>query len=279
MKKKLKVLDIFSGIGGFSLGLKRTSGFETVCYIEIEPYCQEILKARMLDGSLDLAPTWDDIRKFDGRPWRGKADLVCGGFPCQDISILGKGVGLSGEKSGLWREMERVIGEVRPRFVLVENVPALTFRGGTRVITGLTRLGYDTEWTVIPAAAVGAPHLRERIWILAYSMSQLSYLGRRKYMGKENKNETTSGDDSDIDCFLSQWRTIFAEGRQDESGEKQLSRFPFPSLRTTVSIARVYRADHGISARMDARRNQALGNAIIPQIVEWIGNRILENNS
>ncbi len=119
-----------------------------------------------------MVPIWDDIRTFDGRPWRGRVDVVSGGFPCQDVSTAntahtrGKGVA-DGERSGLWREMSRVVCEVRPHHVVVENSPALTFRGLDIVLGDLASMGYDARWGVLGAAGVGAPHLRKRIWIVA----------------------------------------------------------------------------------------------------------------
>ena len=166
--RQVNVLDLFAGIGGFSLGLKWAGDFRTVCYVEINPYRQKVLQARMQDGWLDPAPIWPDVRTFDGRPWRGHVDLITGGFPCTDISPAGKGAGIDGKQSRLWREYARIIGEVRPRFALVENSSALLGRGLGRVLGDLAEIGYDAEWDCIPASAIGAPHQRDRIWILAY---------------------------------------------------------------------------------------------------------------
>jgi len=161
-------LALFAGAGGGILG-GHLLGWRTVCAVEWDPYAASVLCARQNDGVLPTFPVWDDVRTFDGKPWRGIVDVVSGGFPCQDISSAGRGAGLDGERSGLWREMARVVGEVRPRFVFVENSPALTRRGGTRVIGDLAALGYDAQWDVMGAAHVGAPHQRDRIWIVAYS--------------------------------------------------------------------------------------------------------------
>ena len=125
------------------------------------------LVARQNDGLLEPFPVWDDVRTFDGKPWRGIVDVVSGGFPCQDISCAGKGDGLDGERSGLWSEFARILGEVRPRFAFIENSPMLTLRGGVRVIADLAALGFSARWGVISAADAGAPHRRERIWIVA----------------------------------------------------------------------------------------------------------------
>jgi DNA (cytosine-5)-methyltransferase 1 len=123
--------------------------------------------ARQNDGHLAPFPVWDDVVTFDGRPWRGAVDVVLGGFPCQDISAAGRGAGIDGEKSGLWREMARIVGEVRPRFVFVENSPLLVHRGLAVVLGDLASLGYDAAWCVLGAHDVGAPHRRDRIWIVA----------------------------------------------------------------------------------------------------------------
>jgi DNA (cytosine-5)-methyltransferase 1 len=166
----LNELALFAGAGGGILG-GHLLGWRTVCAVEWEPYAASVLAARQNDGILPPFPIWDDIQTFDGRPWRGRVDVVSGGFPCQDISAAGKGAGIDGERSGMWREMARVVSEVRPRYVYVENSPMLTTRGGTRVIADLTEIGYDAQWDVMGAADVGAPHQRDRIWIVAYTNS------------------------------------------------------------------------------------------------------------
>ncbi|EPJ7991112.1 DNA cytosine methyltransferase [Pseudomonas aeruginosa] len=161
-------LALFAGAGGGILG-GHLLGWRTVCAVEFEPYAASVLVARQNDGILPPFPIWDDVRTFDGRPWRGLVDVVSGGFPCQDISAAGNGAGIDGERSGLWREMARIVGEVRPRFVFVENSPLLVRRGLAVVLGDLTELGYDARWCVMGAADVGAPHQRDRIWILAHA--------------------------------------------------------------------------------------------------------------
>ncbi|HBO5316107.1 TPA: DNA cytosine methyltransferase [Pseudomonas aeruginosa] len=159
-------LALFAGAGGGILG-GHLLGWRTVCAVEFEPYAASVLVARQNNGILPPFPIWDDVRTFDGRPWRGLVDVVSGGFPCQDISAAGNGAGIDGERSGLWREMARIVGEVRPRFVFVENSPLLVRRGLAVVLGELTELGYDARWCVMGAADVGAPHQRDRIWIVA----------------------------------------------------------------------------------------------------------------
>jgi len=164
-QSSLNELALFAGAGGGILGGKLL-GWRTICAVEWEAYPASVLCARQNDGLLPPFPIWDDIQTFDGRPWRGIVQVVSGGFPCQDISAAGKGAGIDGERSGMWREMARVVSEVRPRYVFVENSPMLVTRGLERVIGDLTALGYDTKWTVMGAADVGANHQRDRIWIV-----------------------------------------------------------------------------------------------------------------
>ena len=171
MEGRVNVLELFAGAGGGILG-GMLCGDRTVCAVEFDAYARSVLLARQADGTFPHFPIWDDVRTFDGRPWRGVVDGVSGGFPCQDISIAGKGAGLDGERSGLWREMARIIGEVRPRFVLVENSPMLTLRGLGTVLGDLASMGFDAEWGVLGANAIGANHKRERIWILANTNAQ-----------------------------------------------------------------------------------------------------------
>ena len=172
----MKVLDLFSGIGGFSLGLERTGGFETVAFCEIEEYPRRVLAKHW-----PHVPCYDDVRTLtaDRLAADGIAvDVICGGFPCQDISTAGKGAGLEGERSGLWSEIARLVGELRPRYVIVENVSALLGRGLGTVLGDLAALGYDAEWHCIPASYVGAPHRRDRIWIVAHPNGAYGERGR-----------------------------------------------------------------------------------------------------
>ena len=166
---QLNELALFSGAGGGILG-GHLLGWRTVCAVEWEPYPASVLCARQNDGFLPPFPVWDDIRTFDGRPWRGIVQVVSGGFPCQDISAAGKGTGITGSRSGLWGEMARVIREVRPRFCFVENSPMLTSRGLGTVLGDLAAMGFDARWGVLGAADVGAPHQRDRIWIVGKQM-------------------------------------------------------------------------------------------------------------
>lgn len=166
-------LSLFAGGGGGILG-GVLLGWRTVCAVELDPYARRVLLARQNDGCLPPFPVYDDVRTFDGTQWRGRVDVVSGGFPCQDISLAGRGEGITGERSGLWKEFARIIGEIRPKYAFVENSPALISRGLGTVLGDLSELGYDAQWGIVSAANVGAPHLRKRIWILAHAMCQRS---------------------------------------------------------------------------------------------------------
>ena len=173
--------ELFAGIGGFSLGLER-AGMKCAWQVEIDPYARAVLNKHWPD-----VPKHDDVRTFPPTHTQDfSVDLICGGFPCQDISYAGKGAGLAGARSGLWHEFARIIGEIRPKYVLVENVAALLTRGMGEVLGTLASLGYDAEWHVISASAVGAPHRRERVWII----------------GVRVRNDTEANSPcADSDCF------------------------------------------------------------------------------
>ena len=173
-------LHLFAGAGGGILG-GHLLGHRCVCAVEIEEYPRKVLIQRQLDGILPKFPIWDDITTFDGRPWKGVVDVVCGGFPCQDISCAGKGAGIEGERSGLWGEMSRVIDEIRPQYAFVENSPMLTSRGLGRVLGDLAEMGYNARWGVLGAHQCGGQHERKRLWILANSDKR-----RRSYSIKKS---------------------------------------------------------------------------------------------
>ena len=159
---KLRHLDLFSGIGGFSLGLERTGGFQTVGFCDNDKKTHLVLKKHWPN-----VPIYDDVSTLKGSDL-GTIEIITGGFPCQDLSVAGKGAGLEGARSGLWWQFHRLIKEAQPRWVIAENVSALRSRGLDQVLRSLDQIGYDAEWHCIPASAVGAPHQRDRIWILAY---------------------------------------------------------------------------------------------------------------
>jgi DNA (cytosine-5)-methyltransferase 1 len=235
MGTKLKVLDLFSGIGGFSLGLERTGGFETVAFCEIDPFCRRVLAKHW-----PAVPCFEDVTTLRGEDVE-RIDVITGGFPCQDVSaIRSDGEGLDGKRSGLWSHIVRLAGELRPRFIFVENVGALTFRGLGRVLGDLAEMGMDAEWYCIPAAAVGAPHRRERIWIIAYT-------------DEFRRGSSPLGYDA-----LRQHERPFS------------SHFRIPELPEPP----VCRVDDGIPDRVD--RLFALGNTVVPPIPELLGRAILE---
>lgn len=177
----LRELALFAGAGGGILG-GHLLGWKTICAVEYNAYTRSVLLARQNDGTLSPFPIWDDVRTFDGRLWNGLADVVSGGFPCQGVSVAGKGAGLEDERSGLWSEQRRIIDEVRPYFAWVENGPALTSRGLGTILGDLAALGFDAKWGVLSGRDFGAVHLRERIWILGTN--------NRKERGERSQSKT-----------------------------------------------------------------------------------------
>jgi len=184
----LNELALFAGAGGGILG-GQLLGWRTVCAVEWEPYPASVLCARQNEGLLPHFPIWDDVQTFDGKPWRGIVDVISGGFPCQDISCAGKGAGIDGERSGMWKEFARIISEVQPKYVFVENSPMLTSRGLGTVLGDLASMGFDAEWGVLSAADVGANHQRERIWICARRSELSSHSEHDRYGWGEQQSE------------------------------------------------------------------------------------------
>jgi len=261
-------LHLFAGAGGGILG-GMLLGHRTVCAVEIEPYCRKVLLQRQQDGILPWFPIWDDVRTFDGRPWRGIVDVVCGGFPCQDISAAGKGAGIDGERSGLWSEMARIIGEVRPRFAFVENSPMLASRGLGRVLGDLSEMGFDARWGVVSAADAGAPHLRERIWILAHA-GELRYVQpEHKIRAGRNAVELCGSPVADSEEQGLEGGDESGEGVRDgrESGR---GRWQTDWWQSEPDVGRVV---NGLAHRVD--RLKAIGNGQVPAVaaLAW---RILE---
>jgi DNA (cytosine-5)-methyltransferase 1 len=165
-------LALFAG-GGGSVLAGELLGWRTKCAVEIAPGARRIMFDRQRDGVIERFPVWDDVTTFDGKPWRGSVDAITGGFPCQDISQCGNGAGITGSRSGLWVEMARIICEVQPKIVVVENSPMLTSRGLGRVLGDLAELGMDAKWGVFRASAIGACHHRARIFLVAYTDSAI----------------------------------------------------------------------------------------------------------
>ena len=162
----MKILDLFSGIGGFSLGLESTK-WKTIAFCEINPSCHKVLSKYWPD-----VPIFEDVTKLSASDIASSVDVICGGFPCQDISVAGKKKGINGNRSGLWKEYLRLINEIKPKYAIIENVANLRSHGLITVLQDLWQIGYDAQWHCIPASALGAPHQRDRIWIIAYPNSQ-----------------------------------------------------------------------------------------------------------
>lgn len=214
---KLRVLSLFAGIGGFDLGLERTGGFETVAFSEIEPFAVRVLKKNWPE-----VPVYGDIRQLTATQLKADGafpDVICGGFPCQDISLAGKGAGMAGERSGLWTEYARLIGEIRPCFVIVENVAALLSRGIGDVLGDLASLGYDAEWHCIPASAVGAPHRRDRVWILAYPQREQQRQDALQNGCRFGVGEQTPGEWSEGAGKVAGRSRILADAASERRGE------------------------------------------------------------
>ena len=242
------VLDLFSGIGGFSVGLEK-AGFTTTAFCEIDPYAQKVLKKHWPE-----VPIYDDVRQITADRLASdgiNVDVITAGFPCQDISLAGNQEGLDGERSGLWSECARLLGEIRPRYAIFENVTNLLAgqRGDwfKRVLWDISALGYDAEWHCIPASAVGAHHRRDRVWIVAYPSSE----------GLEGSEEARDN------------------GENGEKPRKQLiTGLRGVSRRTWAAEPSVGRVANGIPKR--SHRLRCLGNAVVPKIPESIGHSICQ---
>lgn len=287
-------LALFAGAGGGILG-GHLLGWRTVCAVEWEPYPASVLAARQNDGLLPAFPIWDDVRTFDGRPWRGIVDVVSGGFPCQDISAAGAGAGIDGERSGLWREMARIIGEVRPRFVLVENSPLLVGRGLVRVLADLAKMGFDVRWGVVGASDVGAPHRRDRCWVVAYATGEqhqgAPHAERRKAgaelfpdtdserrrpgTGRENRQEAGNGSEDLADPYGERQQELHSASLADKARQYSGGFVAERGDGWWIAEPDVGRVANGVAARVD--RLKAIGNGQVPQCAAaaW---RILTHN-
>lgn len=236
----LKLLDMFSGIGGFSLGLERSGIFTTVGFVEINKFCQKILHKHWPGIRVDGDVT---ERKF----LPGEADVICAGFPCQDISNAGLRAGITGSHSGLWREVVRAICMVQPKYAILENVAAILGRGVDRVFGDLAEIRYNAEWDCIPASFVGAPHQRNRWFCIAYPHGvRMPGLVQGVNIGQDG-----------------QWWPSCEAYMFSGDPFEQHDMWPQPLIR---------RMDDGIQNRVD--RITALGNSVVPQVIELIGNTI-----
>ncbi|WP_350029654.1 DNA cytosine methyltransferase [Caballeronia sp. ATUFL_M2_KS44] len=248
-------LHLFAGAGGGILA-GQLRGNRCVCAVEIDPYAQAVLVARQNDGILRPFPIWDDVRTFDGRPWRGIADVVAGGFPCNDVSAAGTGAGLDGEHSSLWTEMARIIREAQPRQVEVENDPMLTSRGLGRILGDLAAMGFDAQWGVLSAADAGAPHLRERIWILANARSRRRDRAEGGQVEQQRRAEAIRPGEARADADGERHGLQEREVRARWNGSLDFRRWP-----PEPGLGRV--AD-GVAHRVD--RVRALGMGQVPRV-------------
>lgn len=263
----LTVGSLFAGIGGFDLGLERTGGFRTSWFCEQDKFCQRVL-AKHWPG----VPCYEDVCALTGASV-SPVDVLCGGFPCQDISLAGKGAGIGGSRSGLWSEYARLIGEIEPRWVVVENVAALLGRGLSVVLADLSALGYDAEWDCLPASAFGAPHRRDRIWLVAYPARNAAS-GVRASAGSERKRVGTGGQPGGTPEVADSANQRHKRSRHARDGRTRSSDGCYRSAPEQWEFEpNVGRVANGIPSRVD--RLRSLGNALVPQIPEWIGYRIL----
>lgn len=253
---------LFAGIGGLDLGLER-AGMRCAWQCEINEYAR-----RVLDKHWPTVRRHTDVRTFPPTdPGEWQCDLICGGFPCQDISFAGAGAGIRGERSSLWFEFARIVRVVQPRYVLVENVPALLHRGMGDVLGTLAACGYDAEWDCIPAAAVGAPHLRDRIFIVAYPNGQRCEKQHfAAFAAKAAEFDRPDYQESGPDAASRRARQLRREQSETCREEEWY-------LYRTGGEPPVPRVAYGIPHRVD--RLRCLGNAVVPQVAEWIGRRIL----
>jgi DNA (cytosine-5)-methyltransferase 1 len=279
MNVPLRELHLFAGAGGGILGGKLL-GNRIVCAVEIEEYPRKVLLQRQIDGVLPWFPIWDDITTFDGRPWKGIVDVVAGGFPCQDISIAGKGAGIGGERSGLWSEMARVIGEIQPRIVIVENSPALTSRGLGDVLRDLAEMGFNARWCVLGADDAGAPHRRKRIWILAYA-SEKRLQGSEQYRPRDEERNRTDAHGSATERRCLWWGIDPADlpdtmysGLSPEGSKQQPTGVPRADIqqRSWTTQSGLGGMAHELANRMDLV--EAAFGGKVPRVEKSIENRV-----
>ncbi|GKS68978.1 hypothetical protein W03_09820 [Nitrosomonas sp. PY1] len=234
-------LAIFAGAGGGILGGKLL-GWRTVCAVERNAYCAQVLAQRQNDGLLQPFPIWSDVCSFDGKPWNGIVDVVSGGFPCQDISVAGKGAGIDGERSGMWKHMARIIGDVRPRFVFVENSPLLVSRGLARILGDLACMGFDAQWGIMGAVDAGFYHNRKRLWIAAQSNSNGSQRINAKSSAEARQSQSA------------QWSDIARVVGEVQRGRGE----------NCIPESWILRAGNGLAERVD--RTVAIGNGQVPSV-------------
>ena len=271
---EMRVLDLFSGIGGFSLGLE-AAGMETVAFCEFDKHAQKVLAKHWPN-----IPIHEDVRNLDGKQYRGSVDVVCGGFPCQDLSTAGKQAGFSGERSSLYREMLRIISECLPRYAIFENVTGLlTGESGRwfgQFLYDLAEIGYDAEWHCISASELDAHHHRDRVWIIAYpkELQCNERQGDSEDCGSqvpEPGSNTSQKIPADTNLQRCERLAKVADVLQQQIKLVRSSEAARNRLR--LSEPPLYRTDDGISGR--THRLKQLGNAVVPQIPEAIGRAIM----
>lgn len=283
---KLRVLDLFSGIGGFSLGLER-AGMETVAFCEFDKHAQKVLKKHWPD-----VPIHEDVRTLDGKQFRGTVDVVCGGFPCQDVSVAGRKAGFNGERSSLYAEMLRIISECLPRYAIFENVTGLLGGDGgrwfARFLYDLAEIGYDAEWHCISASYIGAPHHRDRVWIIAYPKYNGSTATKKRQSVQKGNDSFEKGQKSAGEfkgLSLSGISTNTNNERRERCGSKSIlwklnlseqlgQRIKECTHRFDLSEPGLCGTDDGVSGR--SHRLKQLGNSVVPQIPEIIGRAIID---
>lgn len=251
---------LFSGIGGMDLGLER-AGMTCKWQVEIDPFCQKVLKKHWPD-----VKKYGDIRELTGDELE-RVDVIAGGFPCQDLSCAGKRAGIDGERSGLWAEYARLLGFLRPKFVLIENVSGLLANEPMRRVLGdLFALGFDAQWESIPAASVGAPHLRDRVWVFAYSRQEHRISPRRGHDEGRCPDLFPERDGRCKEIGSKDWELVaLVPGIHQGSSADWW-------LRQSVMA----RSINGVPRELVDAANGAFGNAVVPQVAEWIGERILQ---
>ena len=265
----MNILSLFAGIGGLELGLERAGVGTTRWQVELEPFNRKVLAAHWPN-----AQRFADVRDVSAADFPG-CEVICGGFPCQDISLAGKGEGIDGQRSGLWREFARLIGEIRPRIVVVENVPDLAVRGLGRVLGDLCALGYDAEWEIVSAQDAGAPHLRKRLFILA-TLCDADAQGQpvsSEHAGKAPglRGAATHADGEGLERRHSEeLPERSGERAAAESSPSLAKRDPLTWWQAEPEVGAV--AD-GIPGRVAQLRS--LGNAVVPQVAELVGRRAL----
>jgi DNA (cytosine-5)-methyltransferase 1 len=264
---KLKLLDLFSGIGGFSLGLERTGGFETVAFCEIEEFPRKVLAKHWPE-----VPQYEDIRDLTASRLAADGlhgiEAISAGFPCQDISAAGKKAGAEGERSGLWHEIVRLVSELQPSVIILENSAELLNRGLGDILGELASRGYDAEWQCISAASLGAPHGRDRIWIVAYP-NKGSQSGVTRPFEAEGGSSSRGDVCSDTECGLEPLGRVMERAGRLWQSPSWDGIWEFENSPLGMGV------DDGLPARLD--RLRALGNSVVPQIPELIGNAYLES--